>query len=90
LSFRDVEELLAERGLDVSYESIRYWVQRFGISGFPDIMILVAERITGLKIHISLFDDENARCNGSSLQVQHNSFFQFIPPSTISSTSSVI
>ncbi len=30
LSYRDVEELLAERGLDVSYESIRRWVLKFG------------------------------------------------------------
>ena len=30
LSYRDVEELLAERGLDISYESIRYWVLKFG------------------------------------------------------------
>jgi len=30
LSFRDVEDLLSERGLDVSYESIRYWVLKFG------------------------------------------------------------
>ena len=26
LSFRDVEDLLAERGLDVSYEAVRRWV----------------------------------------------------------------
>ena len=30
LSYRDVEDLLAERGLDVSYESIRRWVLKFG------------------------------------------------------------
>src|SRR4051812_25832906 len=30
LSFRDVEELLAERGISVAYESIRRWVLRFG------------------------------------------------------------
>jgi len=30
LSYRDVEELLAERGLDISYETIRYWVLKFG------------------------------------------------------------
>jgi putative transposase len=30
LSFRDVEELLAERGIDVSYETIRRWVAVFG------------------------------------------------------------
>jgi hypothetical protein len=29
-SYRDVEELLAERGLDVSYESVRSWVLKFG------------------------------------------------------------
>jgi transposase-like protein len=26
LSYRDVEDLLAERGLDVSYETVRRWV----------------------------------------------------------------
>ena len=30
LSYRDVEELLAQRGLDVSYETIRRWVLKFG------------------------------------------------------------
>src|ERR1700730_5342063 len=30
LSFRDVEDLLAERGVDVSYETVRRWVLRFG------------------------------------------------------------
>ena len=30
LSFRDVEDLLAERGVEVSYESIRQWCNRFG------------------------------------------------------------
>jgi transposase-like protein len=30
LSYRDAEELLAERGLDVSYETVRRWVLKFG------------------------------------------------------------
>src|ERR1700726_563352 len=30
LSYRDVEELLAERGLDVTYETVRSWVVKFG------------------------------------------------------------
>src|ERR1700734_3708923 len=30
LSYRDVEDLLSERGLDVSYETIRRWVLKFG------------------------------------------------------------
>ncbi len=30
LSFRDVEDLLAERGIIVSYETIRQWCQKFG------------------------------------------------------------
>tara|TARA_E500000305_G_scaffold63006_1_gene50247 strand:- start:217 stop:441 length:225 start_codon:yes stop_codon:yes gene_type:complete len=29
LSLRDVEELLAKRGVEVSYETIRRWVSRF-------------------------------------------------------------
>lgn len=30
LSLRDIEEMLAERGLDVSYETIRRWFVKFG------------------------------------------------------------
>ncbi|WP_426042685.1 IS6 family transposase [Brevundimonas sp. TWP2-3-4b1] len=30
LSFRDVEELLAQRGIDVSYQTIRCWTIKFG------------------------------------------------------------
>jgi transposase-like protein len=30
LSYRDVEDLLAEHGLDVSYETVRRWVLKFG------------------------------------------------------------
>jgi putative transposase len=30
LSYRDVEELLAERSLDISYETVRCWVLKFG------------------------------------------------------------
>jgi putative transposase len=29
LSYRDVEELLAERGIEVSYETARRWVVKF-------------------------------------------------------------
>lgn len=30
LSFRDIKDLLAELGIDVSYETIRRWVEKFG------------------------------------------------------------
>ena len=30
LSFRDVEDLLAERGIAISYETVRRWVHHFG------------------------------------------------------------
>ena len=30
LSYRDVEDLLAERGLELSYETVRRWVLKFG------------------------------------------------------------
>src|SRR5450759_917420 len=30
LSFRDVEDLLSERGIAVSYETVRRWVNYFG------------------------------------------------------------
>ena len=30
LSLRDVEEMLARRGINASYETIRYWTVKFG------------------------------------------------------------
>ena len=30
LSLRNVEDLLAERGIDISYETVRFWWSRFG------------------------------------------------------------
>ena len=32
LSFRDVEDLLAQRGIDVSYETVRRWSVKFGLA----------------------------------------------------------
>ena len=32
LSLRDVEDLLAERGIDVSYETVRRWSIKFGLA----------------------------------------------------------
>jgi putative transposase len=32
LSFRDVEDLLARRGIDVSYETVRRWSVRFALA----------------------------------------------------------
>lgn len=32
LSYRDVEDLLAQRGIDVSYETVRRWSVKFGLS----------------------------------------------------------
>jgi len=29
LSLRNVEDLLAERGIDISYETVRFWWNRF-------------------------------------------------------------
>jgi transposase-like protein len=37
LSFRDVEDLLAERGIAVSYETVRRWVNHFGATIAADL-----------------------------------------------------
>ena len=31
-SFRDVEDLLAQRGIDVLYETVRRWSVKFGVA----------------------------------------------------------
>ena len=42
LSFRDVEDLLAERGIDVSYETVRRWSIKFGLAYASITAALVA------------------------------------------------
>jgi len=71
LSFRDVDELVAERGVDVSYESLRQWVDKFGYlyakrlrSGSerpPNVWYLdeIFTKIKGKKVYIwRAVDDE--------------------------------
>ena len=41
LSLRNVEDLLHERGVDVSYESVRYWLHRFGFKFSCEIQLLI-------------------------------------------------
>ncbi len=57
LSFRDVEEMLAERGLDISYETIRRWFLKFGTviaanlrrtRPKPSVYILLSRRLLGI------------------------------------------
>ncbi len=42
LSYRDVQELLFERGIDVSHETVRVWCMKFG----PDLAKVLRYRKT--------------------------------------------
>src|SRR5215475_6638300 len=59
LSFRDVEDLLAERGIIVSYETVRQWCQKFG----PDYALKLKRREGRLADHWYL-DEVFIRING--------------------------
>jgi len=37
LSLRNVEDLLSERGIDISHETVRFWWNRFGPMFAPEI-----------------------------------------------------
>jgi len=45
LSLRNVEDLLDERGIDVSHESVRFWWNRFGPKFASEIRARRAERL---------------------------------------------
>ena len=47
LSYRDIEDLLAERGIIVSYETIRLWCNRFG----PKSNSLVSNNTSSLAVN---------------------------------------
>jgi hypothetical protein len=49
LSFRDVEDLLAERGITVSYETVRRWVNHFGPMVAADLRAIMSLRRSFLR-----------------------------------------
>tara|TARA_B100001093_G_scaffold251621_1_gene240959 strand:- start:19 stop:288 length:270 start_codon:yes stop_codon:yes gene_type:complete len=46
LSLRNVEDLIHERGVDVSYESVRYWWQKFGLKKVLDRLVKLYQHRT--------------------------------------------
>jgi putative transposase len=46
LSLRNVEDLLSERGIDISHETVRYWWNRFGPLFASDIR---RQRVSGMR-----------------------------------------
>src|SRR3712207_5384773 len=74
LSYRDVEDLLAERGLEVSYETVRRWVLKFGPAIARRIrqgrsrpnprwhLDEMAVRIAGERMHLWRAGTTKARC----------------------------
>jgi transposase-like protein len=99
LSLRDVEEMLAQRGIEVSYETIRCWALKFG-RAFARNLRRARHKPTG-RWHLDEMDvkirgermwlwravDDGSESNsGSSLNVQRKGFSQLTPPSTTTST----
>jgi putative transposase len=58
LSFRDVEDLLAERGIVVSYETVRRWVNHFG----PMIAADLRRRTCNARWHVHHRLHDDHRC----------------------------
>jgi transposase-like protein len=97
LSLRDVEDLLAERGIIVSYETVRRWVNHFGpriaselrkrrpkphTSWHLDEMYL---RIAGRMVY--LWRAVDAEGEVLDVLIQSRSFSRSTPPSIMSSMS---
>src|ERR1700726_2404029 len=88
LSFRDVEDLVAERGIMVSYETIRRWVNHFGPLIAADLrrrfsslarrtpgFFFAAEKANAHDCHCRLLctvQSTSMRLNGLSLKPGHN------------------
>lgn len=63
-SLRDVEDLLAQRGIDVSYETVRCWANKFG----PAIAANI-RRARGRADSVWHLDEMVVRINGKRIHV---------------------
>jgi putative transposase len=85
LSYRDIEDLLAERGIRVSYESIRLWCNKFGPKyarclkrkhrGYGDTFYIdeVFVKINGKQHYLWRAVDQNGEVVDVLLQARRNS-----------------
>jgi putative transposase len=78
MSYRDVEELLAERGITVSYETVRRWCRKFGARYAAGVrrrrprpgdnwhLDELALKINGTRPYLWRAVDQGASCSTSS------------------------
>ena len=64
LSLRNVEDLLFERGIDISYETVRFWWNRFGPLFAADIRRQRVSRMRGLRHWRWHLDEVYVKING--------------------------
>lgn len=64
LSLRNVEDLLHERGIDISYETVRYWWNRFGPMFAADIRRQRISRMRGFRQWQWHLDEMYVKVNG--------------------------
>ena len=61
LSFRQVEDILHERGVDICHETVRFWVERFGSKFAREIRKNKAGRHSNWQWHL---DEVFVKING--------------------------
>ena len=64
LSLRNVEDLLFERGIDISHETVRYWWNRFGPLFAGDIRRQRISRMRGFRHWRWHLDEMYVKVNG--------------------------
>ena len=64
LSLRNVEDLLAERGIDISHETVRYWWNRFGPLFAADVRRQRVSRMRGFRQWRWHLDEMYVKVNG--------------------------
>ena len=66
LSLRNVEDLLAQHGYDISYETVRFWWNRFGPMFASDIRRQRASRMKGFRHWRWHLDEMFVKINGET------------------------
>jgi putative transposase len=64
LSLRNVEDLLFERGIDISHETVRFWWNRFGPLFASDVRRQRVSRMRGLRQWKWHLDEVYVKING--------------------------
>lgn len=69
MSYRNVEDVLRERGIEISHETVRYWWKRIGLMFAAEVRRKRLDRMPDMRRWRWNFDEAFVKINGGTRHI---------------------